>query len=263
MADALFERDGDRFLPTELARGPWSPNALHGGPSAALLARAAERFEGSEGMLVTRVTVELLRPVPVAPLVLTAHLRRPGRKVQLIEVSLSAGPTEVARATALRIRILDLPVPPERDAPAPPSGSESGRPARLWGAPQADYPAFHNLGVDHRIVAGGFDRPGPTTDWIRLRVPVVAGEPVSALERVAAAADFGNGISWVVPRLEGWQFINPDLTIVLHRHPMDEWVCLEAETMVQSSGIGLAESRLWDRSGRLGRAVQSLLIDRD
>ena len=120
-----------------------------------------------------------------------------------------------------------------------------------------------NLGVEHRIVAGGFDRPGPTTDWIRLRVPVVAGEPVSAVERVAAAADFGNGISWVLPRLEGWQFINPDLTIALQRHPVDEWVCLEAETMVQSSGIGLAESRLWDRSGRLGRAVQSLLIDRD
>ena len=112
-------------------------------------------------------------------------------------------------------------------------------------------------------MVGGFDRPGPTTDWIRLRVPVVAGEPVSALERVAAAADFGNGISWVLPRLEGWQFINPDLTIALQRHPVDEWVCLEAETMVQSSGIGLAESRLWDRSGRLGRAVQSLLIDRD
>jgi len=64
-------------------------------------------------------------------------------------------------------------------------------------------------------------------------------------------------------QLEGWQFINPDLTIALQRHPVDEWVCLEAETMVQSSGIGLAESRLWDRVGRLGRAVQSLVIDRD
>src|SRR5262245_60044856 len=95
MADALFERDGARFVPTELARGPWSRDALHGGPSAALLARAAERFEGGDGMLVTRLTVELLRPVPVAPLVLTAHLRRPGRKVQLVEASLGAGATEV------------------------------------------------------------------------------------------------------------------------------------------------------------------------
>jgi len=260
MADALFERDGARFVPTELARGPWSRDALHGGPSAALLARAAERFEGGDGMLVTRLTVELLRPVPVAPLVLTAHLRRPGRKVQLVEASLGAGATEVARATALRLRTIDLPVPPERDAPEPPPGPESGHPVP-W-SPMADYRAFHNQGVEHRIVAGGFDRPGPTTDWIRLRVPVVAGEAPSALERVAAAADFGNGISWVLPRVEGWQFINPDLTISLLRHPVGEWICLDAETMVQPNGIGLAESRLWDRSGRLGRAVQSLLIDR-
>jgi hypothetical protein len=123
-------------------------------------------------------------------------------------------------------------------------------------------PAFHSDAVEHRFVAGGFDRPGPATDWIRLRVPVVAGEPPTPLSRVAAAADFGNGISWILSRLQGWMFINPDLTIYVNRPVAGEWVCLEATTYVADGGVGLAESRLWDERGVIGRSAQSLLLDR-
>jgi hypothetical protein len=260
--DALFLPDGDRFVPTELARGPWSPDALHGGPPAALLARALERAEGGDAVQVTRLTVELLRPVPFAPLAVQARVTRPGRKVQLVEAALASGDAVVARATALRIRRSDLVLPPGLDAPAPPPGPAAGAPTRLaWGA--AGLPAFHSHAVEHRFVTGGFDRPGAATDWIRLRVPLVAGEPASPLVRVAAAADFGNGISWVLDRQDGWRFINPDLTVYLHRLPAGEWVCLEALTRVEPHGIGFAESRLWDERGLLGRALQSLLVERD
>src|SRR5262249_52506289 len=262
MSAALFDQDGSRFVPTALARGPWSPEALHGGPPAALLARCAERVAGGEGMAVARLTVELLRPVPVAALTVDTRLLRPGRKVQLVGASLLAGSVEVARATALRIRTLDLPLPASITAPAPPPGPDRGTPGRSGWSDLIDYPAFHNQGVEHRFVAGSFDRPGPATDWIRLLVPVVAGEDTSPLARVAAAADFGNGVSWVLSRNEGWQFINPDLTIGLHRVPAGEWVCLEAETAVEPSAIGQAHSRLWDERGALGWAIQSLLIDR-
>lgn len=263
MADALFEPDGSRFVATALARGPWSPEALHGGPPAALLARAVERVAGGEGMMVTRLTVDLLRPVPVSALAVATRLLRPGRKVQLVGASLHAGDTEVARATALRIRTADLPVPHDLRSPPPPPGPETARPSVSAGIALRDYPAFHNQGVEHRFVAGDFDRPGPATDWIRLRVPLVAGEETSPLARVAAAADFGNGVSWTLERTDGWQFINPDLTIALHRHPAGEWVGLEAVTFVDSHGIGQAESVLWDEHGRLGRAIQSLLLDRE
>lgn len=262
MADALFDPDGSRFVPTALARGPWSPEALHGGPPAALLARCAERVAGGEKMLVTRLTVELLRPVPVSPLAVETRLLRAGRKVQLVGASLRAGDVEVARATALRLRTLDLPLPEEIDSPSPPPGPETAPPSVSPGIALRDYPAFHNQGVEHRFVAGSFDRAGPATDWIRLRVPLVAGEETSPLARVAAAADFGNGVSWVLSRTDGWQFINPDLTVSLHRLPVGEWVCLEAVTYVEPTGIGQAESVLWDERGRLGRAVQSLLLDR-
>ena len=262
MPDALFLRDGDRFVPTELCRGPWRPDAQHGGPPAALLAHAVERAAGEDGMQSVRLTIELLRPVPLAPLTVAARIARPGRKVQLLEASLRTAEAEVARAVALRIRRTDLPVPTAVDArPAPPPGPDAGSASKPpWVLPET--PAFHSHAVEHRFVAGGFDRAGAATDWIRLLVPVVAGEPTPPLARVAAVADFGNGISWVLSRLDGWQFINPDLTIYLHRLPATEWVCLDAVTWVEPHGIGLAESRLWDERGMIGRSLQSLLLDR-
>jgi hypothetical protein len=261
-SDALFLPDGDRFIPSELTRGPWTPEAQHGGPPAALLARAIERAAGGDGMMVARLTVELLRPVPVSPLGLTARILRPGRKVQLVEASLFAGDVEVARATGLRMRTIELPLPPLADvagAPRPPEAGSASQPP--W-AQAVSYRSFHRDAVEHRFVAGSFEEPGPATDWIRLRVPLVPGEPASPLVRVAAAADFGNGVSWTLSRNEGYAFINPDLTIYLHRQPVDDWVCLEAVTWPQPNGIGLAESRLWDRRGPIGRSLQSLLLER-
>jgi hypothetical protein len=261
MADAIFVRDGDLYVPTELARGPWSPDAQHGGAPAALLARLIEHFAGGASMFVARLTVELLRPVPISPLAPRVRFTRPGRKVQLVEASLSSGDVEVARCTGLRIRRTDIALPPilpnYRQPPAPAGGISSQPP---WAS--VGYRAFHNAGVEHRFVAGSFDRPGPATDWIRLRVPLVEGEETSALCRVAAAADFGNGVSWVVHRSDGFSFINPDLSVYLHRYPAGEWVCLDAVTYVEPHAVGLAESRVFDERGPIGRAAQSLLIER-
>lgn len=263
MADALFLPEGDVFVPTQLCRGPWSPDAQHGGAPAALLARALERFENGDDMHMARLTIELLRPVPLAPLQLSTRWRRQGRRVQLVETSLRAQGVEVARALGLRIRraSLDLPADCEADL-RPPPGPDRGRNGMPPWPNVVPPPTFHRHAVEHRFVDGGFDRPGPTTDWIRLRVPVVAGEPTSPLSRVAAAADFGNGVSWVLSRVDGYSFVNPDLTVYLHRLPAGEWVCLQAATYVQPHGVGLAESRLWDERGPIGRSLQSLLLDR-
>jgi hypothetical protein len=261
MTPAVFIPDGDRFVPTDLARGPWNREAQHGGAPSALLARSVERYADGERMLVTRLTIELLRPVPIEPLRVRERMLRPGRKVQLIEASLHAGDVEVARCTALRIRRSHLDLPPELavwPAPAGPNVGRSGGPSRFGDAEAA----YHSHAVEHRFVAGGFDQAGPATDWIRLRVPLVADEQTSPLCRVAAAADFGNGVSWVLNPAAGYLFINPDLTIHLHRYPAGEWVCLDAVTFVQPEGIGMAESRIYDEQGPIGRAVQSLLLER-
>lgn len=263
MSEAIYTRDGDLFVPSPYARGPWTREAQHGGPPAALLARAAERFEDGERMLVVRLTIELLRPVPLAPLALRTQFARPGKKVQLVATSLVAGEVEVARCLALRIRRAEVPLPADLPSIAPPPGPGSGAASQPPWSAQVDYEAFHNRGVEHRFVAGSFLEPGPSTDWIRLRVPLVAGEETSPLSRVAAAADFGNGVSWVLSRNDGYAFINPDLTIALHRHPVGEWVCIDAATSIGPHGSGIAESRLFDERGPIGRSVQTLLIERN
>lgn len=277
MPDSLFvrdESDSATFHPTELARGPWSPLAQHGGPPSALLAMALESYDDHKAprmgphtdgpMFVARLSVELLKPVPLTPLQLRVRADRPGRKVQVLTASLTSGDTEVASATAVRIRCKSLEMPdaafPDLARPAAPTEGSSSVPP--WHKPSGDL-TFHADAVDHRFVSGSFDQPGPSVDWIRLRVPLVLGEETPPISRVAAAADFGNGISWTLSRVDGYMFINPDLTLYLHDYPSTEWVCLDAITWPQHHGVGLAESRLWGEQGALGRSLQSLLLDRE
>ncbi|HUI01906.1 MAG TPA: thioesterase family protein [Acidimicrobiales bacterium] len=268
--DALFVPDGEALLPTDSARGPWSPDALHGGPVAALLARAVESCPPDAPMLVTRLTIELLRPVPVAPLTTSATVSRPGRKVQVVDARLSAGGRDVAWARALRIRVLPtgaatagLPDPmagpvPGRDASAPlglDAGHRSPEPDHVGG-----YRAFHSAGAEMRYVAGDFAARGPAAVWVRLALAVVPGEPPTPLQRVAAAADFGNGVSSELD-FARHSFINADLSVHLHREARGEWVCLEAATTIGTPGVGVAQCALWDTHGPIGRSLQSLVID--
>lgn len=259
-ASAIFVPDGPgRYQPTELARGPWDPSAQHGGAPAALMAGALEQVPSDVPMAVVRLTYEFLRPVPLTPLTLSTRVTRPGGRVQLAEAQLSAGEQVVCRAVALRVRIADVPVPPVPVAPAAnvPRPDES---APLVMAAFTDAPPmFAGSGVEIRFADGAFDDIGPAVAWFRLRVPVVAGEPVTPLQRVAAASDFGNGVSHTVP----WTshlFINPDLTIYVERLPHGEWVGLDASTRVGDAGAGLTDSLLFDTRGRLGRALQGLYV---
>jgi hypothetical protein len=178
--------------------------------------------------------------------------------VQLVGASVRAGDVEVLRATALRIRTADLPVDVGVDAGVPDLPEDEWTAGVPFGTGD-DLEHYHRDAVEIRPVAGGFDRAGPGTAWFRLRVPVVAGEEPSGAVRAVAVADFGNGLSWVLP--ETWLFINPDLTVHLLRPPAGEWICLASRTLTSSTGVGMAESSLYDRAGRVGRSVQSLLLD--
>ena len=253
---ALFtvERHGV-WRPTDAARGPWTPDALHGGPVAALLAHAA--LPMLDDLMPSRLTVEIVRPVPVAPLTVHASLSRPGRRVRGVSVSMIAGETEVATASLVAIRNAPIPAPEQAVAPPPPS-PQSGKPPTFTSGGM--YEALHNAGVEHSFVSGSMEEPGPATDWIRLRLPLVDGEAVHPFERVAVAADFGNGVSRIVD-FEQLLFINPDLTIHLHRMPEGEWVCLDARTRIEPNGVGVAASELYDERGAIGTALQSLVVD--
>jgi hypothetical protein len=228
---------------------------------AALLARAVEACPSDEPVHVARITVELLRPVPLVALAVSAAVTRPGRKVQVVEATVSDGARDLAWARALRIRLQppgDAPPGPEVGAgPATPPGPEAGHesPPHI-----GTYRAFHNTGAELRYVAGSFSAPGPATVWVRLAVPVVAGEEPSPLERVVAAADFGNGVSAELD-FARHLFINPDLSVHLARPARGEWVCLDAVTRLGIPGVGVADSRLFDEEGVIGRSLQSLLVE--
>lgn len=258
MSGAIFEeRDGGVFA-TEFARGPWDPDAQHGGAPAALMMRALERLDdGGADLQIVRVTYELVRPVPLGELIVEAWVVRPGRRVQLLEASLqTADRVEVVKARALRVARAPITVGsvPERTPPGP-----EGLPVSH--VPRFGEASFPGGAMEIRMAEGDILETGPATAWFRLRVPLVAGEQPTALQRLVAAADFPNGISSELS-WNDWLFINPDLTVYIEREPVGEWICLDGRTRVIEGGVGLAQAVLFDQHGRVGRSLQSLYVAR-
>jgi hypothetical protein len=254
--EAVFVPDGDLYVATELALGPWAPGALHGGAPAALLAHAFMAASDSPELRLARVTFEFVRPVPLGPLSVRVEVVRPGRRVTLLDGFLSdADGVEVMRARALLLVATDV----EAGVLEPPpfAGPERGR-ANDW---SHERPMFATGAMEIRFVEGQFRQTGPATAWFRLRTPLIAGRCTAPAELAVAAGDFGNGIASVVP-WEGHTFINPDLTVHLERDPAGEWVALQSQMRVVAGSVAVSESVLWDERGRVGRAVQSLLVAR-
>ena len=237
-------------------------------PSSALLTRAVESVdpESPVDWQIARLTIELTRPVPVGrPLTLTTDIERPGRRVSLVSARLDDEGSEVARVRALRIRRTHLVLADDTVQPLPdPPGSPHGVPRQRVAWAVDDPIAFHRDSCEHRFTEGSWDQPGPVGVWIRLLVDVVAGETPTGAQRAAAAADFGNGVSGGLP-FDRFTFINPDLTVHLLRPPVGEWIGMRTAsyygTPTASTGAGFAESALYDLDGRLGRSVQSLILD--
>jgi hypothetical protein len=277
--DAFYQADGDQFISSELTRGPWDPKAQHAGPPAALIGRAlealpnptapgreAEQAAGSDSVFqLGRVTYEILRPVPIAPLRVRAEVVRPGRSVQLLTASLLAGDEEVIRASAWRLARREIALPtgfasedpesPARRSAAPP-GLDRAVEEPFFETGQAV--GYHSA-MEYRFAAGSFRDPGPAVVWMRMRHPLVADESPTPLQRALIVADTGNGASATLD-WGRYLFINVDLSVHLHRLPAGEWVCLDAVTVPEPTGIGLAESSLWDERGPIGRALQTLLV---
>ena len=170
-----------------------------------------------------------------------------------MEAALAAGGRDVARASAWRVRRTEgVSVPPVGPAPSALPAEQAQPDLRGWGR------GFLQA-MEWRWVTGGFAEAGPATVWGRMLHPLVPDEEPSPLARVLVVADCGNGASAELD-LTRWHFINPELTVHLHREAVGEWVCLDATTAVSEGGTGLATSVLSDASGLLGVGAQSLLV---
>lgn len=249
----------DSFRSTELTRGPWSPEHQHAGPPVALVAHAIELAAASLGLgHIARVTSNLIRPIPIGDLVVTVATDYAGRNAAHFSARLLAAEKEVARFTALAQRDSGLLIPPNLpghplpNAPRPPDDST---PARFpFARDRLGYPDL----VEIRVAEGEYFR-GPCAAWFRLRRPIIEGKEATPIERVAVAADSANGLSSVLD-FRRYSFVNNDLTINLLRPARGEWICVDARTLLADGGGGLAEARLFDTEGLIGRATQSLTI---
>lgn len=275
MSESIFVADGERFTPTEQARGPWDPRALHGGAPAALITSAFERLQPGAELRIGRLGFEFLRPIPMTPLTLSTSIARPGRRVQELSAELRAGDELIVRASALRVQA----VPEEAESAAAEALAEAtGQPG--LGAVTDDSPAampppaegehkrfalndstdasFAGTAMEMRWLNDPW-RLGPGRVWQRLRHPLLPGQELTPITRLAATADFCNGVSATLP-FDRFLFINADLTVHLQRLPQGDWMGLDARTHLHEGGAALAEGVLHDERGPLGRAFQTLVV---
>lgn len=244
------------MLTSPLAGGPWDPRAQHGSPPAALVAWIADTLPAPVPMQVTRLTIDLMRPVPVGPLTFASEIVKEGRKIQLCVVRLFADGVEVVRAQVLRIRILANAIPdsaatPPLDVPGPEQcADDAGDAARnVFLSTMSMRPAF-----------GRFIEQGRAAIWFRANMPLIEGQPLSPLLRAVIASDFCNGVSPVLD-FGAWTFINADLTVNLARQPVGDWILVNAESGAGPDGAGLSMARLGDARGYFGRVIQTLVVE--
>jgi hypothetical protein len=255
----FFVRRGDVFDPTELTRGPWSPDHQHGGPPGALL--VGRIAAAHPDRVLVRASIEFLRPVPIAPLHVQIEPPSGGRRVQRVRGCLTgASGTVLCVAHVLLVQSAQVEHPllsvERADPPPPPDGAEDAA---------GTFPFFrwetgYHTAMELRFARGRFGG-GPARVWMRQRVPLVEGETPAPIARVLCAVDSVHGVSWRIDPRE-MSAVNSDLVVAVHRLPEGEWICLDATTANEPAGVGVAQSRLWDTRGPLGWSLQSLVLAR-
>jgi hypothetical protein len=256
---SIFTVAGDTYAATPAARGPWSPDALHGGAPSALLAGAIERFVAGTDMRVASIHLTFLGEVPMGPLRVAVELEKPGRRQQVVGAALTAGERTVLRARAVLLRRGDVPLPAGvGQAPPVLTPPDGGTPMPPKFAADPDAVGFVPTSME---ILGQPPAGEPFVDaWFRLRLPILPGEEPSPLQRAAAAADFGNGITEPVPFAD-YLFVNCDLYVALQRDPAGAWIGLRAQTAVDPVGAGVTTTELHDERGRFGTAIQTLFVN--
>lgn len=254
---AFFEERGPgRYRATERTEGPWDPRLQHASPPCALLTRELERIDPRDDAFLSRISFDLLGPIPLGELEVSARVERPGRSVELMRAELRAGGRPVVRASAWRVQKAQTDGGPDGSGSIPPlAGAESV-------LPDAIARTGYLRSIEWRAAGDGdWNTPGAAAVWARPRVPLLEGEEMTGLQRMVAVCDSASGISAVLP-WRSWLFINTDLTVHVVREPQGEWILIDAQTQISEGGAGITTSVLSDRSGWAARGAQTLLVRR-
>jgi hypothetical protein len=262
--EGVFARDGEQFVPGPHAIGPWAKDRLHGGPVIGLIARAVERAQPDPELVLARLSVDMFRPVPAAPLAVRLETLRKGSRLTLLRASVLGGDgAELAQGTALLLRASDAAASEASVAP-PPGPAELATESIMRNAPRdPNRPRGFHTRVETRWVPRQPEER--VAIWFRLPIPLVAGEPTSSLVNALALSDFANAVPSIAASARHTNvtsYINADTTIYLARRPRGEWFCLREHAQIEAAGISTAQVELFDQHGLLGHALQARLAVR-
>jgi hypothetical protein len=249
---------GGRYKADPATGGPWVPGLQHGGPPSALLIRAAERRAsderpaGSDPLVALRAAVEFVGPVPVDEVAVDTRIVRSARTAALVEATLTAHDRLCLQARVWLVRATDTSA--LAAALPSPASVPTGLPDLGGNFPYHDTIEWQSLGGSMRSL-------GPGLVWARPRYRLVAGEPLTGLQRVALIGDSASGISSVLDWDE-WSFLNIDLDVHLSRPVDGEWVLIDAVTTLGTTGAALTRSTVSDVRGEVGATAQTLVVTR-
>ncbi len=247
MEQSFFEFDGEQFVPTDRARGPWGNDTLHGRVVAGLFSRCLEQEFGDEDFLFARLTVDLFRMPTMNPLRIATERIRQGRRIQVCHGVATSEGREIGRAYAVQLRRGDAPPgtvwhPDPWDVPLP-AALEPMKATGTW-TPMWETRA---IGGSH------FGGAGQKRMWIKETHALVAGEALTPFVRVASAADIASPLS--MSSDQGLQYVNADISLYLHRLPAGEWIGWEVSDHGSAEGVGRGECRVYDEQGPIGNSV--------
>ena len=275
---AFFHRSGDALHPRPEARGYWSASHIHGRLFGGLAARAVEQEhmeheedkedredrEGENdkegGLVPARLTLDLFRAAPMAPVTVSTHRVRDGRRIRVVDVAIRTEGELVARAQVVLLRaggradgeVWSPPawIPPAVDTLGPP-------PRRAVSGPGDFVPPFDLWRVDPEGGSGG--GAGRRRAVLRDTRPLVLDEPLSPLVRLGLAADYASPLA--NSGTGGLEFINADFTLRLCRLPEGEAIGMESTGHMASDGIAVGQATLFDGLGAFGTCGVSALAN--
>lgn len=252
------------FEPRPPAHSGWDPALVNGSASAGLLAALLERElvsgtvdPGAPALAPTRITVDLLRPVPFRRLDAATRTVRAGRRLRLVEADLLDGDRLVARASGVFLAATHAPsFATPRDALVHPDELASARLLPDFDRPLERPPFQHYCDVRW---ATPYDSAEPAV-WVRPPETLAEGLPPSPLSRALAVADLLAGLiathqTYVRGRYES--AINADLHVVLAGPPVGDWFGLRLDRLESHEGVGFACAELFDLGGYRGRVTHT------
>jgi hypothetical protein len=257
---AFFTPVGDdHYQATAATSGPWSPEMQHGSPPCALLVHVMRQHSANSALLLSRVTIEFLGPVPLAPCRIKVETVRAGKRIELLRGSYYCGDKLLLIANAWNLlpeegvtadsKVADDFVVP----PLPPASA--GGPLQFGSLPDFKY----DQALKWHFARGKCNEKGPATVWFRQRIDLIEGEPADELDLLFSAVDSANGISAELDPAK-WSFVPVDMTVNLFRQPVGEWLGMSSRMVVNDNGIGQTKTTLFDQLGSMGAGLQTLFI---